>query len=179
MVARLGSRQQAALDQLADRRIVVRHAIDAAVAQQVDAAVADAGGVGLAVADGDRDAGRAHPGEPLLGGRGREDRPVGLLKRGDEGGVGRAFVGVVGTVHGVDGQLGGHLAGRVAAHPVRDDRQHAAAALLGRVAGLDDAAPILVQLADAADVADPARNVPRHRCLRRASFLKSGAGVVS
>jgi hypothetical protein len=67
VVPRLGARQQAARDQLADRRVVVGHAIDAAVAQQVEAAVADAGRVGVAVADRERDAGRAHPAEALLG----------------------------------------------------------------------------------------------------------------
>ena len=68
-------------------------------------------------------------------------------------------------MHGVDGQLARDFAGRVAAHAVGDDGQHAAPALLGVVARLHDAAAVLVELADAADVADHVPgNLPRHGC---------------
>ena len=109
-------------DELLDQRVVLGQARELAVAEDVGAAVADVGHrqvIVLEVGGGERG---THPGVLVLGPREVVDPPVGGADAVGQPLLGAALVRqrLVELLHG---QLGGHLPGLRAAHPVGDDEQ--------------------------------------------------------
>nr|WP_230316180.1 hypothetical protein [Conexibacter sp. W3-3-2] len=120
---RLLGRELALADELVDERVVARQPLEAAVPQQVQAAVADVRDRQLLLADvrgGDR---RAHARTVLVGARELVDLGVGVLDERGEALLDAALaLGQAGLEHG-DRHPRGDLAGLRAAHAVGDREQ--------------------------------------------------------
>ena len=116
--------QLAALDELADERMIAREAGQLAVAQHVGARVADVGDRDLALADVGRGDGGAHAARLRVGHGTVVDGAVRALDDVAQAVGGRTF-GQPGRER-LDGHLGRDLAGLRAAHAVGDDEQRRA-----------------------------------------------------
>jgi hypothetical protein len=129
--------------------VVLRQLPQLAVAQQVDARVADLADEVAAPGEDEHRGGGPHPLLVRLGDRALEDRHVRVAQRGGDAGLDG---GVVEVAHRAElagddlhGHLARHLAGGVTAHPVGDDEEAARLVRVGEEA-------VLVARADHADV---------------------------
>ncbi len=125
--------QHAAADLFHDKRVVFRQLHELAIAEEIDAAVADMGDAELAVGEAGGHQGGAHPGGGLVLVSVAQDGFVGLVDGiGQQAcpyrGVGQRGVGGHGFLvakirqHGIDSDLAGDFPGGVATHAVADDK---------------------------------------------------------
>src|SRR5262249_20159994 len=160
VLAGLGGGDGLVLDQGLGQRVIDGELFDLAVADQVGAAVADAGDVQLAALAPDRQHdGRAHVAQAAVELAHGDD----LLVRLDHGAAddGLDLVGGAGpgqalaqlARHHLDGPLAGDLAGRLPAHAVRDD----AHGQVGELLDLDGVFVVLAVVAQKGTLADVQR----------------------
>ena len=117
--------QLAALDELADQRVVLGQQLELAVAEQIRAAVADVSDGDLGAIEVDRGQRRPHPRALVLGARDVVDAPVGGLHDRGQALLGAALFRQV-PLKGFDRDSRGDLAGLRAAHSVGDHEQRRA-----------------------------------------------------